>query len=275
MYASGTQVPATTGFYAETALPIGSAGTPLIVSPTTSLPIWGSVNLSPITGLSNTITTGSGHATTLATSTGPLTSGHFANIANSNGDYGDSGISTNNLAVADSTVGDGGVWSSGAAGGYGYSSTVTITPARNVMYAHQLNLKWTQVIGNATVRVIGAGTSETLYMCLYNGAGTTLLWSASGAINTASTTVSLSNTQYTATPGVYMLAFEQTGSAAATLIGYGTTWDVFSIRLGKNTVRDATASPGVSGGVCPSSLTLTALTSANAANSDMMILLEP
>jgi hypothetical protein len=119
VYSSGTQVPATTGFYAETALPIGPPGTLLIVSTTTNLPVWGSVNFSSITGLSNTITTGTGHATTLATSTGSLTtaSGHFANIANSNGDYGDSGISTNNLVVADGAVGDGGVWGSGAPGG--------------------------------------------------------------------------------------------------------------------------------------------------------------
>jgi hypothetical protein len=139
------------------------------------------------------------------------------------------------------------------------------------MYAHQLNLKWTQVIGNATVRVVAAGTGENLYVCLYNGAGTTLLWFASGAINTASTTVSVTNTQYTAMPGVYMLAFEQSGTTAATLVGYGTTTDDFSIRNGK-AVRDATSTPGVSGGNCPSSLTLSATTSSS---SDLMILLEP
>jgi len=236
-----------------------------------SAPQWATFSFASITGLTNT------SGTTLATSTGSLTSGDFAKIAASGVDYTDSGIATNNLAVADSTVGDGGVWSSGAPGGYGYAGTANVTPANGTMYAHQLNLKWTQVIGNATVRVVTGGSSETLYVCLYNPAGN-LAWSANGVVDTSSTTVSLNASQYTATPGIYLVAFEQTGTTAAVLLGYNTTQGVFNIRNNKTT-RDVTTTNGISSGSCQITVsglgTLTNVTSGNFAQSDLMILLEP
>ncbi len=264
VYAGTPQNPSGTGYYTETPLNLSATqGVPLLTG--SSAPQWASFSLGSITGLTNST------GTTLATSTGSLTSGDFAKIASSGVDYTDSGIATSYLAVADSTVGDGGVWSSGTPGGYGYSSTATVTPTSGTMYAHQLNLKWTQVIGNATVRVVSAGTGATLYVCLYNGAGNSLLWSANATVNAANTTVSLTSSQYTAMPGIYMLAFEQTGTSAG-LVGYNTTTGVFNIRNGKTT-RDATATGTISGGVCPSSLgTLTATTSST---SDLMVLLEP
>lgn len=250
-------------YWTETSLAIGTAGAPLIVG--SGVPQWASFSFSTITGLTNT------SGTKLATSTGTLNSGNFAKIYNSSGDYGDSLIATNSVAAADATVGDGGTWSNGTPGGFGYPNTTNTTPTNSIMYAHQLYLRWPQVIGHSTVRVVTGGSSETLYTCLYNAAGTTLLWSANIAVNTSAANASATATQYTANPGTYMLAYEQTGTTAAAILGFNTSSGVFNLR-NANATRDATTGNLVGAGVCPSSLgTLTASTTVN----DIMILLEP
>jgi hypothetical protein len=180
-------------------------------------------------------------------------------------------IPASNEAIITSTAGMDGVWLNGLPLSVPVISlAATFLPVSGTMYTSQLNLQRTQVIGHATIGIpTTAGTAETLYVCLYNAAGTTLLWSTNGTVN-ATGIDSFSATQYTAYPGVYQLAYEQTGTTGATmsaLVGAG----AYASIVNNNGKRQATAANVVSGSACPSTLgTLTASTASLAA-----IALEP
>lgn len=135
-----------------------------------------------------------------------------------------------------------------------------MAPTNNTMYAYQVQLLRTEVIGHVTMNVSTGGTSDTFYSCFYNAAGTTLLWSANGTVNSALVN-SFSAAQYTAVPGVYLAAFEESGTTSATLTAFPVNGTLANI-INQNGKRWSTAANLVSGGVCPATLgTLTAISS--------------
>jgi hypothetical protein len=158
------------------------------------------------------------------------------------------------------TVGYSGVWANGSPLGMPSTST-TVTPTNTTMFFVQLNLTAAQVIGHFTVDVTGAGTGETWYTCLYNSGGTSLLWSANATVN-ATNAVSGSASQYTAVAGSYLLAWEQTGTTAATVQGTSLSNPAANI-LNQNGSRIGTTANKVSGSACPA--TTGALTQASEA----------
>lgn len=163
--------------------------------------------------------------------------------------------------VITSTVGQDGIYNNGTSLFTG-STWTTGTPVNSTMYVMQLNLPRSEVIGHATVDVTTGGASEIFYACLYNPAGTTLLWSASGAVNSIAVD-SFSATQYTALPGSYLLGWEQTGTTAAVFEAFNSLSPAQAAVTNKNGTRWATAANGVSGSACPTQLgTLTAITTA-------------
>lgn len=167
-----------------------------------------------------------------------------------------------NEAIISTTVGQDGVWAaSGWPLGIGMGNLTTGTPVNSTMYVYQMNLQRTQVIGHTTIDVTTAGTAETWYTCLYNAAGTTLLWSASGTVNAIAVT-SFSAAQYTAYPGVYLAAYEQTGTTSA-IVETSTSANAGVVTIiNQNGNRFSTSANKVSAGACPTSLgTLTAINS--------------
>lgn len=115
-----------------------------------------------------------------------------------------------------STVGQTGVWATLGGVPFGLIAGTNTTPSNNVMYFAQMNLSGPQVIGHFSTYVTTGGTAETLWVCLYNGAGTTLLWSANATVN-AIGAASGSATQYTAQQGTYLVGYEETGTTTALL----------------------------------------------------------
>jgi len=153
-------------------------------------------------------------------------------------------------------------------------ATSTGTPVNNTMYVHRPTIMAPQVLGHATFNVTTGGTAETMYVCLYNAGGTTLLWSASGSVNSSSTVVSVSASQYTLLPGVeYIVAYGQSGTTSAVVTTESNS-NTFGSIINQNIVRLGTAANGVGTGPgCPAT---TGVLTANAAvASEMVILLEP
>lgn len=163
------------------------------------------------------------------------------------------------MPVITSTVGQDGFWINGSPFALGAPANTTGTPTNSTMFVQQLNLYRTEVIGHVDLWVATGGSAETFYTCFYNAAGTSLLWSTSGAINTSSTDVTFAlGSQYTAPPGTYMVAYEQTGTTPA-VVGTLSSPGVPSGYINLNGTRYATSANKVSGSSCPSSLgTLTA-----------------
>lgn len=170
---------------------------------------------------------------------------------------GSGSLAAARLPTISSTAGQDGIWINGAPLAAAESAVTTNGPTNNLMFALQLNLQRTLVIGHATLNVTTAGTAETLYVCLYNAAANSLLWSASGTVNGIAVD-SFSATQVTFPPGIYWIAYEQTGTASAVLTSFNTPGGLVNIG-NQNAVRLGTAANTVSGSACPASLgTLTA-----------------
>lgn len=156
------------------------------------------------------------------------------------------------LPVASSTVGQDGIWINGSPLSPAESAVTTNGPTNNTMFALQLNLQRPLVIGHVTLNVTTAGTAETLYVCLYNAAANSLLWSTSGTVNGIALD-SFSAAQVTFPPGVYWIGYEQTGSASAVYTAFNTPASLINIG-NLNALRFATAANPVSGSACPASL---------------------
>lgn len=195
------------------------------------------------------------------------------NVATTNGAglAQDSAVPIADIATPISTVGQSGVWITGDLMGMGMTPA-TGSPTSGTMYAMQMNLRMPQVIGHATLNVTAGGTSETWYNCLYNAAGTTLLWSSNVAVN-GTGVASASATQYTAVPGTYLFAFEQSGGGAATVATFaGSETNLIAI-LNQNGTRWGTSANTITAGACPT--TLGALTPVVAVTNAALIGLEP
>lgn len=173
--------------------------------------------------------------------------------------------------VITTTAGQDGIWITGVpTNGQAATSNATTTPTNNTMFVAQLEVVRTEVIGHATINVTTAGTSETFYTCLYNAAGTSLLWSANGGVNGIAVDT-FSAAQYTAYPGIYMVGWEQTGTTGAAVQTLGSSISPIQSIVNKNGNRIGTSANTVSGAACPATLgTITA-----AAETYPAILLEP
>ena len=214
-------------------------------------------------------------STALANGTTATTQGATDNTTKVASDQFVNTAVTNGLTPS-TTVGNGGIWNAGIplAGQQVFTQTTTI-PGNNTLYVQQLNLATPLVLGHAAFYVTVGGTAETMYVCLYNSAQNSLLWTANGAVTSSTAVVNLTAAQYTAVPGTYYLAYGQTGTTGATAEVYGgTNANVINIentngkRLSTSSTSVATT-PG-----CPASIngTLSASTAAGAA---MIITLEP
>lgn len=172
--------------------------------------------------------------------------------------------------AANTSVGTDGIWTSGATlfGGIpGSNSTLTNSTA----YITTVAFSRSQVIGHFTANVVTAGSSETLYACLYNASGSTLLWSANTTVN-ATGVVSGTAAQYTAAPGMYLFMYEATGTTAPSMSVYNTGGGIYNI-INKNANRHGTATNTISGSACPATNSVAATSTVLA--SDVAIFLEP
>lgn len=162
-------------------------------------------------------------------------------------------VSGGHLTILNSTVGQDGFWIGGTPDvAIGVQQGSLLAPTNNTMFFVQTMLTRTEVIGHATIDVTTAGTAETFYVCFYNAAGTTLLWSASGTVNSIAITT-FSASQYFAPPGVYLAAFEQTGTTGAVMGIVNNSGPLNSI-ANKNGNRMGTTANTVSGSACPATL---------------------
>lgn len=170
-----------------------------------------------------------------------------------------------------STVGTSGIWAHSSAELSYVGNSTTVTPTSGTMFYEALYPTFSQTIGHFTINVGTAGTAETFFVCIYNAAGTSLLWSASAAVNSIAT-VSGSAAQVTLPPipGGYLVAWAQTGTAGAVVQGYAASGPTTSI-LNQNGNRTGTTA-NLPGGSCPATTgTLTPQTS----NVYPLIALEP
>jgi hypothetical protein len=183
-----------------------------------------------------------------------------------------------------STVGVGGIWNTGAPLSLGLTASGTITPNNNTLFLLQLTSPFGFVLGHATIDVTTGGTSETFYACLYNLAGTSLLWSANATVN-AVAVASASAAQYTAAAGSYLFGWGQTGTTAASWAGLpANEANLFAI-LNQNTCSTGCAGSGITryatsstslatGPGCPSSVNGT-LSASVSVNGEALVALEP
>lgn len=179
-----------------------------------------------------------------------------------------------NNTLVTSTVGLDGVWINGAPASAAISTGSAGVPTINTLYAVQLNLQRTQVIGHATVNQSSAGTgTRSLYVCLYDSTAANLLWGVDISISGSGTGVLAgSATQYIAAPGVYYLAYENASTATgAGFTNLGPTANTDAI-VNQNGNRFYTGSNTGSSGTCPPSIgTVSLVTGTNMT----AILLEP
>lgn len=165
------------------------------------------------------------------------------------------------------------LWTNGVRGTY-WGPTSTGTPTNNTMFITPLVVETPLIVGHATFDVTTAGTSETMFACVYNANGSglpnSLVWSGSIAVNTTNAK-SISAAQVTLNPGLYWVGFEQTGTTGATVEVYNSVAAWINI-INANGARAATTANAVSGSACPSSTgTLTAQSSAGT----LAMILEP
>jgi hypothetical protein len=127
------------------------------------------------------------------------------------------------------------------------------------MYGDQMTITAPTVIGHSTVNVTAAGTgSVAFYTCIYNSAGTSLLWSSSVSIGTGTGGFSGSATQYTLPAGTYLVTWEQTGTTGAVYESWSTNPGQ-AVVLNKQGTRDFTVANAISAGACQATTgTLTA-----------------
>jgi hypothetical protein len=185
------------------------------------------------------------------------------------------------ISAPSSTVGQGGVWSSGLPlGGPGNPGGSSGTPVSGTGYAQQLNLTFPTVIGHATFDVVTCASCGTVVsVCVYNAAGTSVVWPVSGTAAQTGTInapaiESVSATQATLEPGIYEVFFEQVASTTAAVIQTYTAGAAVSSSIAnQNGHRSATTANVISGTSCPSSLGT--LTGSTAAPTQTMLALEP
>jgi hypothetical protein len=190
----------------------------------------------------------------------------------------DSGVPYTYVSKPVTTVGQTGRWNTGAAAGKGIGMGSTVAPVAGTMYVSQMTLDVPQVIGHATsYMTVGGGTGNVWYVCLFTSNSSAAVWSGSVAATTSSASVVVSATQYTALPGTYYVAYEQTGGTAGTLETYDTGQGLNAILNTNGTssnYREAFSANSVSAGACPATLgTLSVLSAAN--TGDVALLLEP
>jgi len=170
-------------------------------------------------------------------------------------------VAAGSVAIIPIQVGRGGIWSNGAhftLGAYGENGTGAL--AINTMYGSQLTLSQPMALGDFIVSATTAGTgSVVFYACVYNSAGTTLLWSASASIGTGTGPFTGSATQTVLARGNYLVTYGNTGTTGAEYWSYEPSLSGMSSLLNKlNAVSGSnppvyfTAANGVSSG-CPSS----------------------
>jgi hypothetical protein len=122
-----------------------------------------------------------------------------------------------------------------------------------VLYVRQFTAPQSFPVGHATVSVSSAGTTSTMYFCIWNAAGSSLLWSANTAVN-GTGAQSASATQYTLTAGTqYWVGHVQSGGTAALMITDGASTNGL-LAMNKNSIRYGTDGTGIS--TCPSSISL-------------------
>jgi hypothetical protein len=157
------------------------------------------------------------------------------------------------------TVGGYGIWNNGQPLS-GLVGQGTGTPTNNTMYGAVLYLNQPQVVGHSAVGVSSAGTSESWYVCIYNSAGTSLLWSGSTTVNSAINAAVISASPYTLQPGTYLVTWEQTGTTAAVLGTWGSSTPGLRAVNAEATRFFSTANT-VTGSACPTTTgTLTPVT---------------
>jgi hypothetical protein len=179
----------------------------------------------------------------------------------------------NVLTTPSTTVGQTGVWAhNGTPLGF-LASAGAQTPTQSTMYFYQLNLAFPQVIGHFTIYVSTGVASEVFYVCLYNSAGSSVLWSANTAVATNAVAATGSNSQYTATPGSYILAYEETGGlSAAAIEGLSNNASLQTLLNKNGSDRLGTTTNTITSGSCPS-MTGTLIVSSTV--TPMLIALEP
>jgi hypothetical protein len=157
--------------------------------------------------------------------------------------------------AAVTTVGLGGVWSNGMPFGMPPNIGSTSTLVNGTMYIQQVNLMAEQTIGNATFNMVTCSScAEVINACMYNSAGTTLLWSGISATINGTGAFSATGTQATLTRGIYYFAYSASGGGASVIQGYTSGAATTDSILNKNGVREGTAANGISGGACPATL---------------------
>jgi hypothetical protein len=166
-----------------------------------------------------------------------------------------------NEVISTNTVAKDGFFSNGLSPESSFnSSNANIT--QSTMFVLQLTLTRSYVIGHATIDVTTGGTSESMVICLYKDLASAPLWQTSTTVNTAGV-VATSATQYTAMPGLYYVAWGQTGTTAAAYTNYPNIGVPQAAIMNATGVRWGTATG--SGSVCPATLsTLTAISTATA-----------
>jgi hypothetical protein len=151
------------------------------------------------------------------------------------------------------TVGMDGVWLTGAPLATIPGAVTAQTPTQSTFFVTQMQLQRANVFGHFTVNVTTGVASEVLYVCLYNQAGTSLLWSANASV--ASTAIaSGSAAQYTAQPGTYYVGFEQTGGASGAAMSSASQAAALINIQNQNGLRWTTSTNTVTGSACPTSI---------------------
>jgi hypothetical protein len=173
-----------------------------------------------------------------------------------------------------STVGQGGLWSNGTPKG-SLTGGTTASPTNTTMWVQQLIPIVQTIVGHATFAVTAcASCGETVVIGIYTSTSSAPAWCASATVNAVGN-YSAAASQYTLQPGtLYYIAYEQSGTAAATWWSYnsGASYPQ-QIMLHNNSTMYASAANLASGTSCPS--TLGTLTSNDNVSTQAMILLEP
>jgi hypothetical protein len=177
-------------------------------------------------------------------------------------------------APASATVGQGGIWNNGQKLGQLVGNLSTGTPALGTLYVQSIEVPYPGLnIGHAAfdVTTAGVGSSLTMYFCVYNAAGSSLLWSASTNFGTGTGVQVASATQYYAVPGIYQVGYLQVGSGDTAAVV--ATWNTNTLTvnlLNKEGSRVSTS--GTTNTSCPSS---TSLSNSSATGAQMIYTVEP
>lgn len=127
------------------------------------------------------------------------------------------------------------------------------TFSANVLKVQPIEVKSSHVITKAHFWSITGQAASTLYVCLYDETGTTLLSSGSAASTATGDVVNVTMSTYRAIPGKYKLAVADDN--AGVILGAGSLGSVEQtvINLGTNPLF-GTAANAISGAACPATL---------------------